>query len=1105
MQHDIIDNRTVKLLDTIKTILPTSEAAKFAVGYFFLSGLDAAEQELASVRDLRLLIGSTTSRETIEQIAEGYRRLAEVSERAEAMAYPQRAHIKHMVDETARNVGETLAVMDQTDEAEALVSTLIRLIVEGRLHVRVYTKGRLHAKAYIFDYPAGRHERGIAIVGSSNFTLSGIAHNTELNIVVSGNANHDELTRWFEELWAEAEDFNEALMRELESSWALAQVTPHDIYLKTLYELVRDRLDEGEGMPLWTAEIMGALTDFQTRAVERAIRMIRQYGGCFIADVVGMGKSYIGAAIVKHFERTEHARPLIICPAALVEDWERYNEAYQLNARVLSMGMLREEEELGTNILLDDVRYRDRDFVLVDESHNFRNTNTQRYRVLEAFLAQGRRCVFLTATPRNKTVWDIYYQLKLFHQSDRTELPVDPPDLREYFNLVEAGQRPLPALLSHILIRRTRSHVLRWYGYDAETGQPVDPDNFAAYRSGERRAYVYVAGKPNYFPRRRLEVIEYNIEQTYQGLYQQLRDYMGRLEGGQREDALTYARYGLWWYVQRAKQQRPPYDSLHRAGINLRGLMRVSMFKRLESSVFAFRQTLRRQLAINRAFLQALQQGIVAAGEDAQDILYESDRYEEDRLIEELERASGRYDIADFNADALDADIQQDIRILEAMLQIVEQITPEHDAKLQTLLSALSHPPLDIGKCLIFTQFADTASYLHGQVNPGGSRPDIAVIFSDQTRKTSVVGRFAPKANPSFRPQDGQPEIDLLIATDVLSEGLNLQDCDKVVNYDLHWNPVRLIQRFGRIDRIGSEHDVIYGFNFLPETALDEHLGLRERLAARIREIHDTIGEDAAVLDPAEQLNEEAMYAIYEGRDPGVYEEDGGDEFVDLEEAEEIVRQIERDDPARFERIKRLRDGIRCGRHVDTRSTFVFCRAGDYQQLYLLDEHGEVLTRDIPYILGRLRCDAHEPPAALPEGHNPLVTQVRHRFEQEVRSRKAESRRAVSLTRGQKYILRELRLLYSMTRDENVLTQIQVLETVFRQPLPRVVQSQLNDIRSRGLSGELLLGTLLRIYERHQLAEPVPDSPSAADDSSDTPRILCSEAFIQSGFAGCDR
>jgi superfamily II DNA/RNA helicase len=500
-------------------------------------------------------------------------------------------------------------------------------------------------------------------------------------------------------------------------------------------------------------------------------------------------------------------------------------------------------------------------------------------------------------------------------------------------------------------------------------------------------------------------------------------------------------------------------------------------------------------LAINRAFLQALQQGIVAAGEDAQDILYESDRYEEDRLIEELERASGRYDIADFNADALYADIQQDITILEAMLHIVEQITPERDDKLQTLLSALHQQPLNGGKCLIFTQFADTARYLHEQIRTTGKWPDAEVIFSDRTRKTSVVGRFAPKANPSFRTQDGQPEIDLLIATDVLSEGLNLQDCDKVVNYDLHWNPVRLIQRFGRIDRIGSEYGVIYGFNFLPETALDEHLGLRDKLATRIKEIHDTIGEDTAVLDPGEQLNEEAMYAIYESRDLGEYEEDGGDEFVDLEEAEEIVRQLQRDNPAQFEHVKRLRDGIRCGRRDENRSTFVFCRAGDYQQLYLLDEHGEVITRDIPYILGRLRCDAQEPAIKPPEGHNSLVTHTKRQFEKEVRSRKAESRRAVSLTRGQKYVMRELRLAYSLTRDENVLTQIQVLETVFRQPLPRVVQSQLNDIRSRGLSGELLLGTLLRIYERHQLAEPVTDSPAESGDGSDVPRILCSEAF----------
>src|SRR5690606_20553528 len=183
------------------------------------------------------------------------------------------------------------------------------------------------------------------------------------------------------------------------------------------------------------------------------------------------------------------------------------------------------------------------------------------------------------------------------------------------------------------------------------------------------------------------------------------------------------------------------------------------------------------------------------------------------------------------------------------------------------------------GKCLIFTQYADTAEYLHEQIQASGEWPDAEVVYSDKKGRASVIGRFAPRANPELYP-DGATEIDLLVATDVLSEGLNLQDCDKIINYDLHWNPVRLIQRFGRIDRIGSEHGVIYGYNFLPETGLDEHLGLRDKLSRRIQEIHDTIGEDDRILDENERLNETAMYAIYEGGNISAYEEDGDDEVV---------------------------------------------------------------------------------------------------------------------------------------------------------------------------------------------------------------------------------
>lgn len=443
--HDIIDNRNQKLVDQINCILDSSEAAHFAVGYFFLSGFTAIAERLKNIKELRLLIGNTSNRETIEQIAQGYRRLELIEDKIEAQRYPKRTDEKRMANETAANIRSSIELMDQTDEAETLVQNLVEMIEEKRLQVRVYTKGTLHAKAYIFDYGKiyddkgrvlERSENGIVVVGSSNLSLSGITHNTELNVVIHGNDNHRELTHWFDELWDEAQDFNQALMQEMKKSWAGLPVRPYDVYMKTLYTLVKDRLENtAESKKLIIDdEISKQLADFQKVAVNNAVQNIRDYGGAFVSDVVGLGKSFIGAAIVKRFEQTEGARPLIICPAPLQEMWEKYNEIYQLNARVLSMGMLKEDEDRDVKTLLNDFRYKDRDFVLIDESHNLRNHNTQRYKVVEAFLGAGKPCCFLTATPRNKSAWDIYHQLKLFHQDDKTDLPIDPPDLKEFFN-----------------------------------------------------------------------------------------------------------------------------------------------------------------------------------------------------------------------------------------------------------------------------------------------------------------------------------------------------------------------------------------------------------------------------------------------------------------------------------------------------------------------------------------------------------------------------------------------------------------------------------------------------------------------------------------------
>ena len=1105
--HDIIDNRGEKLSDHINRILGSTEAARFAVGYFFVSGLTCIADKLAGVKELRVLIGNTTDRQTLEQLAEGTRRLELVADKLESLRFRKRTEARRAAAETAENVAAALETMDQTDEGEAIVKTLVRLIEEKRLKVKVYTKGRLHAKAYIFTYgqvfdghgqAVERHEKGIAIVGSSNLTLCGVTHNTELNVIVQGNDNHAELVRWFDELWNESQDFDERLMHEMRQSWAAGPVRPYDIYMKTMYALVKDRLEgEDDRDILWDDDITGRLADFQKVAVRQAVQMIRDYGGAFVADVVGLGKSYIGSAVVKHFERTDHARPLIICPAALTEMWERYNEVYELNARVLSMGYLREDGDGGASVLMKDVKYKDRDFVLVDESHNFRYPDTQRYRVVQEYLATGRRCCFLTATPRNKSAWDVYSQIKLFHQDDKTDLPVDPPDLKEYFRLIERAERKLPDLLVNILIRRTRNHILRWYGFDAQTHEPVDPSNFRPYLDGRRRAYVLVAGRHQFFPKRELETIEYSIEDTYQGLYQQLRGYLGK---GRKKPAakppagqLTYARYGLFHYVDPAKQRREPYASLHRAGANLRGLVRVLLFKRFESSVHAFRETVRRLLRVHESFVAALDDGLVPAGKDAEKILYESDYDEEADLLAALRQASGRYRAADFDVDRLREHIEHDIRLFKKILKLVEPITAEQDAKLQTLKDRLKRRPLKDGKRLIFSQYADTAQYLYDNLNRGVKRDDIEVIYSGDKSKVRVVGRFAPLANPEYEFAPGEAELMTVVATDVLAEGLNLQDCDKIINYDLHWNPVRLIQRFGRIDRIGSEHDRVWGFNFLPETALDRNLGLRETLHHRIQEIHDTIGEDSAILDRTEQLNEEAMYAIYEkkGGQLSLFE-DEEDEFVDLNEAEEILRQLQKDDPAEFDRIASLRDGIRAVKPAATPGMYVFCQAGRYQQLFLLDEHGETVSRDIPRVLGAIKCGPELKGKPVPAGYNARVMRVKRLFAEEVKHREAEREHTLSLTHGQRYVLRELRVLFGACDDEDMKAQINILAKAFRSPMTRALARELNRIRRNALTGKSLFRSLTELYHQHNMREWL-DRQSLEAEGQPIPRIVCSE------------
>jgi late competence protein required for DNA uptake (superfamily II DNA/RNA helicase) len=1111
MPHDIIDNREQQLVDSIKQMLASSESAKFAVGYLFLSGLEAVGSNLGEISSLRLLIGNTSSRETIEQVVEGYQHLNVAMGAEERERFLKRSEHRRRVTATAENVRHTAEKMDQTDQGEQLIQSLIRMIEEARLQVRVFTKGRLHAKAYIFDYVKdGRFESGIAVVGSSNLSLSGLTHNTELNVVVHGNENHRKLSDWFEDLWEDSQEFDRQLMDELQQSWAAAIVTPYDVYMKTIYALVSDRLDEGEhGEILWDDELTRALADFQKTAVRQAVQMIRDHGGAFISDVVGLGKSYMGAAVVKHFVRTQGAKPLIICPKALEEMWHEYNEDYSLDAKVLPMSMLRFPNGTGAKTVLGGNRYRDRDFVLIDESHNFRHHSSQRYEVLADFLSRGQKKVcLLTATPRNRAASDVLNQIKLFHPDDITHLPIDPPNLKEYFKGIEKGEKRLQDLLIHVLIRRTRRHILRWYGFASDTSEPLrrlSDVKAADYLDGQKKAYVMVGGTHQYFPARELETLTYSIEDTYEGLYDQIRSYLGGPQKGKYSPSpgveLTYARYGLWNYVRPEKQKVPPYKDLHGAGVNLRGLIRVMLFKRLESSVYAFRRTLERLERIHGVFLEALDQGFVPAGQAAQKLMYESDVYDDAGLIDDLFEVSGRYDIEDFDSRRLKRDLEADRMLLLNMISLVEPIGAPEDDKLQVLLNGLQAGiPKERDKVLIFSQFADTAEYLFEHIAASYPEKRVDSIFGTDKSKARMAARFSPLSNPAIEVNPDR-EVDILVATDVMSEGLNLQDCDVIVNYDLHWNPVRLIQRFGRIDRIGTENEQVWAFNFLPELKLENNLGLHDVLRRRIQEIHDSIGEDAAILDKDEQLNEEAMFAIYEkkGGQLSLFEDEDG-EFLDIGEAEELMRSLRATEPEEYERIASLRDGIRSARSVFSETgRFVFCQAGKYQQLVLTDLEGNVITRELPAVLGRIKCSITEPAAVMPSGHNHAVMNVLEAFRDEVRHRQAQQQHSLSLTAAQRYTLRELRAYYSQLEEDetDLKSQVVRLEQAFRRPATAATRRQLNTLRRNGVSGVPLIRALTELYHDHGLDEKMSEDRRTMEEESDSlPRIICSEALI---------
>ena len=853
----VIDNETTPLLDELQKFLPHTERASIAVGYFFISGfaeiMDSLKRIEASDNPdhvLRLLISPTTDRRTAEALL-GANESYQDAKRESGRDIPEDRSMEAARSEVTR----TLEYMTQTDREYAAVQKLRHLIRGGKMQVKVYTQTHLHAKAYIFELDPGQLTRGVAIVGSSNLSISGIREHAELNLKTAHSADHRELLEWFERHWNDprCREFTEETADILDRSWAGRGHTPDDVYGKaSLHEHGEIHLPDTEGPGGPRAEI--ELFDFQKKAVSEAIRTLDEYGGVIIADVVGTGKTYVGCSIMKHLKTHQHAKPLVICPPHLQDMWEDYMGSFEIYGEV----------ESRYKIGMDDKvlrRHTHCNVILVDESHHFRHHYTNAYRALSSFMddkTDEARVILLTATPISNTIKDLKNQIKLFPAEGLERIPVaGASDLDEYFRgledpdrvVSEEGTAKIQDLLRHVLIRRVRGQIIERY----------------AKADGDRRYLEHPDG-PKYFPKRRLQnPSEYDVDKVYNDAFEPIEEAIGELR---------MARYVPGKYIREEFMDREKYRDLASISAPLASIARSTLLKRMESSIKAFDTSVKNYQRGYRLFRAQLERGVVPIGREFKDTIYKmtGGDYGEEEYEKDIAAIAPQYAIGAFRVDEWKADIDWDLKKLAEIMGHLQgaEYTKRDDKlhKLRDLIRGLDE------KVLVFSESAETARYIHGylQKELPGRRMEQIDSKKGQREKMAAVRRFDPAHNRGDPVPAGR-ELDVLISTDVLSEGVNLHAARVVINYDFHWNPVRLIQRVGRIDRIGSEHAEIDILNFLPTAKIEAALSLRERVANKIRTIRRIIGADQRILEATEDIDEQGVSDIYDPQ--------GGDSVLD--------------------------------------------------------------------------------------------------------------------------------------------------------------------------------------------------------------------------------
>ena len=1127
----IFDNIEQDLLGALRATLSVSRRADFCVGYLNLRGWQAVDDlvqpwSAEAGQICRVLVGM--QRPPHDEIRDLYR----ASSGPEGLDNGKAIQLK---TQFAAHLREQITLGIPTGKDEAALRILARQLRAGQVCIKLFLPYALHAKLYLL-FRDDVNNPITGFVGSSNLTLQGLARQGELNVDVLDHHATERLSSWFKARWDDrwALDVSAELADLIEASWAReAAIPPFHIYLSIAFHLSTEAR-AGLSQFRLPARFEQDLFEFQKSAVKIAARHLHRRGGVMIGDVVGLGKTMMATALARMFEDDQGFETLIICPKNLQPMWERHRTEYGLRGTVLPISQV-------TRRLPDLKRYR---LVLIDESHNLRNREGRRYKAIADYIRScDAKVILLTATPYNKTKTDLSSQLRLFID-EKSNIGLRPEHFMRREGMGEAEfERKYQCKVNSILaiekstefddwrelirlymVRRTRSFIVQHYTQTDEKG---------------RR---YLPGKDdtrNYFPKRLPLTLKFAVDEA------DAHDRYACLYSGAVVDqinALHVPRYGLGFYVDPIAEknasatERKVIENLGRAGKRLMGFCRTNLFKRLESSGFSFLQSIDRHILRNRIYLYAIENkldlpvGVLDAGLlDADHIDEDAEGLEGDQedlldgLVEAVEAVDAGMAPIDPMARARTAYQMYSIdykkrfkwispRLFKPMLaehlaadtQSLSELMAHHgawdaslDRKFLELrqLVAKTHAK---DKVLVFTQFADTARYLGRELRKAGLS-QLAVATGASADPYALACQFSPRSNN--KAVSKADELRVLICTDVLSEGQNLQDCSAVVNFDLPWAIIRLIQRAGRIDRIGQKAEEIRCYSFLPAEGVERLIQLRARIQQRLLENAEVVGTDESFFEDEQAATIRDLYT----ERSGVF--DDSDDEVDLasyawqvwrqatEGQPELARAVESLPPVVYSAKPFALDESRLpmlGKDAAQGGTLVYVKSPDgNDHLAWMGPKGQTVTESQYTILRAAECTADTPALPRAENHHELVALglqlavVQDKSVGGGLGRPSSARRR-SYERLKRYAMTQQGTLF---RDDEL---ERALDDIYLRPLLETAADLLNRLMRSGVNDEELGQAVKSLREEGRLT-------FAEDDAAlREPRVVCSMGLILS-------